>query len=833
MKNYRKWISLFLTVAMAMSLSACGSTGQSQAVNTDSLIADASAETTELEGEAHEDYTWDEICEMNEGERMISMFEGDGEYLTFLGNKYCDDIIHNEDEALDSLQYISSLLGLEDVNLIYYRTDTSTVTGNIYYTFVQAGEGEVNGEKIYARFYNSLVKVITDQDGNVLGVSSNLTHDPELKYTYDDFVTADYANERVQKDIGDERQVYTEQTELIYWDDDGSVSDGMQGKEQPAYLVYCDAPSDQEKNPLNKPIEVDVISAEKTLDKNHPVNYLATYYADSLNDKSMDGEYTSKQFFENLEDAGEYSYEVSLDWVKEAYEDYSGDMTRTVTVPVMQDKDTGLYYLGSKEKFITCTNFYDFDVNDEVNPYVTEDPESLDGWHFLSMSDEEDGIEKYFNDPDYVLSSFEVYVDVIGEYHNTFGLDSVDETNMPLLLGVYATEEGEPYPDEIDGFEYNASNYGQILDWEVIVTSPVLAECLNHSVMGHEFTHGVNSQLTKSQYLNAPGAIMESYADIIGTQLAMVNGYHDDIADWQLAGIYDTQMRSMSEPNDFNQPKYIDGVYYMNPIQENIQYYADFGGVHQNSGVLNYLAYSMVNGTEEGTDSEVLSIEENLNLWFETLYMTTYISDYYDVGQYLLFAAKCQELPEEQQDYISSLMQERSIIPDENNQYHEEIEEDEKEISFHLDTVEEDYADEYDLAIWLDYNDGEREMFGAGDVVPGETTTIKVKSDDEVIPRFTVTDVESGKDFGLVYITEEPQDEYDIVLEEIQCDQGDTFRVPGNKESIYYSSLDNVSDYLSLDDDGSILFEVANEGATLLSVYDEEEENYRLICFFA
>ena len=828
---------IILTAAMLLT-SACGKknadeaedqeAGTEQQQESTASAVQGSTKEKSASIPVHEEYTWEELEAMNGGENLIFMTDEEGTHLLFLGNKYCEEIIKNEEQALDSLGYISTALGLEDVHLSFYKSDVSPITGNVYYTFYQTAEGEINGQTVDARYFDGLVKVITDSEGHSLGVSSNLVHDSELQYSYDEFVTAEDVTEALREYLDEGTVIYPECTELVYWDDEGTAANVAGGKVIPAYLVYTDAEVGSPENRSGKPYEVYVIAAEIAEDGG--LRCVETYYADSLDPEANYGVYTSALYFDGLEDAGEFTYTVNTNWVRESYPEYSGESTREVTVPVMKEKSTGLYYLGSKEKLITCTNAYDFEYYSTLNAYVTEDPTRLDGWHFYDMSCEEDGIKEYFNDPNYVLAAFEVFLDVTNEFEDRYDLPSVDSTDVPLLLEVYATDE-DGYPEEVSGFVCNAYNMGQKRDWAVMAVSPALAECLNHTVMGHEYTHGVNAQLTTTQYFNASGAIMESYADIIGAQLSMVNGHQDDIDSWQIGGKYYPQMRSMSEPNAFGQPKYLGGVYYISPISGTLGDELDYGGVHQNSGVCNYLAYCLVNGSDQMAESATLSLEEDLDLWFETLYMTTYISDYFDVGQFLRFAAKCMGLSEEKQEYLFNLLVKFGMSYDQDYEFQMDVVENCREFQLRVNAADSSYADKYDIGVALYNSETGYLLADAGDAADGKELYFRIRPEDQAIPILYVGDNYTGELLSELLITEESRDEYNIEFQEISCSVGDEIVIPGDEYSDYYSDLDDIYDYLYLDEDGNVVYSVETAGTSCISVYDEQADIYRVLCF--
>ena len=771
-------------------------------------------------------YSWDDIVEMNADERMIYLFNSD-DYLIFLGNKYCDMKIEDEEDALKSLGYVDELIGLSSVNLSFYKKTSSPVTQNVYYTFYQTSKGLVNGQEMEARYYNYLVKVITDKDGNSLGLSADLYHDEDSKYTYDEFVTKEMAENEVQMLIGKDYKIYENITDLMYWEDDAIVSRVSQGegKVVPAYFVYSDAPENSSGNFDSKPYEVFVVSAEYGVDEegNPDVEILSNYFTSSLDPEAFYNVYTSDFFFDVLEDVGEYTYTVDLSWVKDSYEDYEGELHREVSVPVMKNRENGLYYLGSKKDYITVSNYYDFSIYSTLNPYVTDNPDDLDSWHFYTEGMESDGIKEYFNNPNFVLSAFETFYGVTNDFKNRYGLPSIDDSEMPILLNVYSMGSDE-YPESVEEFEVNASNGGQCHDWATMSVSPMLAECLNPVVMGHEFTHGINSQLTSTHYFNEAGAIMESYADIIGCQMAMVNEKIDKKYYWQIAGEYAPTMRSMSDPEEYYQPKYIDGVYYIQPTGYTTGEVLDYGGVHQNSGVCNYLAYCLVNGHDDIKDGATLSMEDNLDMWFETLYMTNYVSDYYDVGQYLRFAAKCMALEEDEQDYISDLLVLVGIGYDEEGTAKLNVSEDYKTIELTV-SAHGDEEEDYSYGVTLEDAVG-TEVVCAGDFYAGETLEFKVKPDDNLTPCVYLgyepyeTVVCPGVD-----LTGNNDDKYEILYTALVLSPNESYSLCDSDEYFEYSAS-FADDYLSLDKAGSFNFEADEEGDYAIAIsYPGEDDS--------
>lgn len=117
-------------------------------------------------------------------------------------------------------------------------------------------------------------------------------------------------------------------------------------------------------------------------------------------------------------------------------------------------------------------------------------------------------------------------------------------------------------------------------------------------VVAHELTHGVTQYEANLQYYNEPGALNESFSDILGKAVE----FHTfgDTATWQMGKHYrDGGMRDFSNPNLKNQPDtYAGDMWYTG--------YEDSGGVHYNSGVQNFWFYLLCEGGS-GTNDHQLS----------------------------------------------------------------------------------------------------------------------------------------------------------------------------------------------------------------------------------
>lgn len=143
-------------------------------------------------------------------------------------------------------------------------------------------------------------------------------------------------------------------------------------------------------------------------------------------------------------------------------------------------------------------------------------------------------------------------------------------------------------------------------------------------VAAHEYSHAVITGTVDLVYQNQPGALNESFADVMAMMI--------DRDDWLLGedvvgpGFGAAFARSFVDPTDGGQPKHMN-FYYKGS--------GDFGGVHINSGIPNHAAYLAATATSRELVEKV---------WYRTLYKGHIGSQasFIDMAQGTL--AACKEL---------------------------------------------------------------------------------------------------------------------------------------------------------------------------------------------
>lgn len=156
-------------------------------------------------------------------------------------------------------------------------------------------------------------------------------------------------------------------------------------------------------------------------------------------------------------------------------------------------------------------------------------------------------------------------------------------------------------------------------------------------ISGHEITHGLTSFTANLDYSYESGALNESYSDIFATAIEF---YAKPLqANWLIGENIGTAIRSMSNPNTYNQPDtYLGNMWFTGS--------GDNGGVHTNSGVLNYWFYLLSIGGSGTNDNgnafniTGISIDSAAAIAFRTLtvYLTN-TSNYADARFYSIMSA--------------------------------------------------------------------------------------------------------------------------------------------------------------------------------------------------
>ncbi len=177
-------------------------------------------------------------------------------------------------------------------------------------------------------------------------------------------------------------------------------------------------------------------------------------------------------------------------------------------------------------------------------------------------------------------------------------------------------------------------------------------------VVGHEFTHAVIAYVVQTlptasrvglAYYGEPGALNESFADILGSLIE-----HNEGEDrWLVGEDAGSVHRDLSNPTAYSQPDHYDD-YVDLPVT------VDAGGVHINSGIFNYAAYQMM--TDERTVT--VSTEEWAQLFYGALYRVQPNAKFIDGRAAVISSAKAMGFTAEQQQAIVDAFDAVGIVDD-------------------------------------------------------------------------------------------------------------------------------------------------------------------------
>ncbi|SMO33685.1 Por secretion system C-terminal sorting domain-containing protein [Saccharicrinis carchari] len=196
-----------------------------------------------------------------------------------------------------------------------------------------------------------------------------------------------------------------------------------------------------------------------------------------------------------------------------------------------------------------------------------------------------------------------------------FGRNSIDDNGFALKSYVhYGNNYGNAFWDG------DRMTYG---DGDGII----MGAFTSLDIVGHEITHGLISHTADLEYLNEPGALNESFADIFGLAIDFYAnpGTANYLVGEQIYLDGTSYMRSMADPKSKFQPDTYQGDYWVVGM-------SDHGGVHSNSMVQNYWFYLLCEGGHGVNDKgnsymvEAIGIEAAEAIAYRNL--TVYLSRY-------------------------------------------------------------------------------------------------------------------------------------------------------------------------------------------------------------
>ncbi len=190
-------------------------------------------------------------------------------------------------------------------------------------------------------------------------------------------------------------------------------------------------------------------------------------------------------------------------------------------------------------------------------------------------------------------------------YYNVFGRDSYDGLGTGLVSTVhFATNYENAYWDGVQMVYGDGDTYAQAFD-----------------VVAHELTHGVTQETNNLIYEHQPGALNESWSDVMAVLGGCSTATGQTNCNWTLGEtLTGGTIRSLSTPSAYDQPE-IWSQYIWAPLAY------DQGGVHINSGIPNKAAYLLIaGGTFNGVTVSGIGYTKTEQIYYRA--MTRYLGVY-------------------------------------------------------------------------------------------------------------------------------------------------------------------------------------------------------------
>lgn len=502
------------------------------------LCSSALAETAAPAPARDGQLTLEDILALNGG--VAEAYFENGQ-LTFLDGACTSEPIKTPEDADRVVASVIELLGGDENTRFEPWRVLNDSFGNVYYVYQQTYADMI--------VLGGAVKIITDAEGKMLGLTGCVTADLPQVEEKGEQLTAGQAEELVVQ-----HEIQARHGEM-------DVVEGMTRKI--VLPVSREVDMDADKFDTRFVWAVYTANPSASVSTGTELPYLAHYvsltgeYLYSLptilpGDAASQAGYDANYVFQFMEPA-EYT----------GFVDMADGSEQEITVTLMRDSRTGMYYLGNIEHKIVVADCWEFLYNGG-RVILEYSPDNLE-WDQV-------GLKSLYN---YCRAY---------DYFKEIGWLSGDGEETPIIvLKDYCDEDHHP----IDNAAYAGKFYG----WQCFLSSAInsFSECLD--VAAHEYTHCVtDSVMTYNAYMNDFGAINEAMSDIQGNICEMLAGATEDET-W-LVGESVGAFRSMSEPRLYNQPEHSWDLYYYAKVKTPTDI-NDRGGVHTNSSLLNNLAYRL------------------------------------------------------------------------------------------------------------------------------------------------------------------------------------------------------------------------------------------------
>lgn len=244
-------------------------------------------------------------------------------------------------------------------------------------------------------------------------------------------------------------------------------------------------------------------------------------------------------------------------------------------------------------------------------------------------------------DSDGPLVNAHVFIGLIYDFfYNFFSREGIDNSNLDVIVSVHNTE-----------FSDNAFWNGENLNFcDPGKENAQFAAALD--VVCHEYSHAVTQYSSHLVYAFEPGALNESFSDIMGATAEFYwfpEGYGLYKADWYIGedafpAYKISGNRNLADPNSNSQ---VGDLSYPDPCHLSQQYYVlqdiDNGGVHLNSTIYSHAFYLLAHGGANkvsGIYVDGIGIEKAAKIFYRAwVYYLTKNSQFIDAANALLNAA--------------------------------------------------------------------------------------------------------------------------------------------------------------------------------------------------
>ena len=500
--------------------------------------------------------TMEDLSALNNGKETVYVHN---DRVTLVDGTCTADPVKSTEDAAAVVDSMMTLIGADANTAFVPWNEVRDPAGNTYYIFQQMFQDTT--------VCGGAVKVITDKNGNMIALTSSVESEmPDV-----DTGTGITAGEAQQIVVEREYSASGVNLDILSQFTDKVILPSVLGfdienedeSSRFAWVVYTNNPSGSNQQGSDLPYLAHYVSMSG--------EYLYNLPAITPDDEAGRSGFDTSYVFEFMEPV-EYT----------GYVDLSDGSEKEITVTVMRDKRTGMYYLGNIERRIIVGECYDFLYKD--GQIVLESSPDNREWDQVGLLSLYNYCRAY-------------------DYYKEIGWIGGDGQQTPILILNNFCD------DHYNGIN-NACYVGKLFGMQCFAASSIndFSQCLD--IIAHEFTHCVTgSVMTYNSYMNDYGAINEAISDIQGQNCEMMSG-DVEMDDWLLGSNSQEQFRSMENPHRYAQPAFTWDLYYQANV-ETPSSSNDHGGVHFNSSLLNQVAYLLV--ARGG-----MTLEEARTFWFMT-----------------------------------------------------------------------------------------------------------------------------------------------------------------------------------------------------------------------